>query len=177
MRILFLLTIAIAVTPSRVAHAQERPATVTYGYRVDITVRDASVPAAKPGRRYTMLMEPGSKSVVRLGTKVPYTTSSTQGGGGTVTAQYNYADVGVNIDARIRDVNEKVGLNADLDLSSLVQHEGKSTTTTLPMPTIATSRIWVYALLTPGKPAVIASIDDPVTGHRFDVEATVTKSN
>jgi hypothetical protein len=33
----------------------------------------------------------------------------------------------------------------------------------------------VNATLTPGKPSLVASIDDPVSERKFEVEAVVTK--
>jgi hypothetical protein len=40
-----------------------------------------------------------------------------------VSTQYQYADVGVNIDARLREIGEKLLLSADFDVSTLSQHE------------------------------------------------------
>ena len=43
-----------------------------------------------------------------------------------------------------------------------------------PTPTIAALRIEINDVLMLGKPTLVASIDDPVTMRKFDVEVTVT---
>jgi hypothetical protein len=147
-------------------------------YRVEFNIHDGSDAAAKAGRHYTMLIEANGKGVFKAGNKVPYTTGSFQSGAGApqVATQYNYAEVGVNIDAYLKEVNGRVSLNAMLDLSTLVQPD-KGAAMTPPTPTIAQLRVQINAALNPGKPTVVAAIDDPVTMRKFEVEATITKVN
>jgi len=85
-------------------------------------------------------------------------------------------DIGVNIECRISEINGRVHMKATLDLSTVVQHD-KSNAQVPPMPIIGQLRIEVNALVNPGKPTLVASVDDPVTLRKFDVEATVTKVN
>jgi hypothetical protein len=147
-------------------------------YRVEFNIHDGSDAAAKAGRHYTMLIEANGKGVFKAGSKVPYATGSFQPGAGSpqVATQYNYAEVGVNIDAYLKEVNGRVSLNAMLDLSTLVQPD-KGAAMTPPTPTIAQLRVQINAALTPGKPTQVAAIDDPVTMRKFEVEATITKVN
>ena len=63
----------------------------------------------------------------------------------------------MNIEARLRD-NGRIFLNAGPDGSFLLPHEKN----TAPNPTIASIRVAVNTILSPGKPAMAASIDDPV---------------
>ncbi len=90
--------------------------------------------------------------------------------------QYTYLDTGVNIDCRIVELNGKITLIAQLDISAVHQHD-KAATLNPPNPTVASIRLSARALMTPGKPTQIVSMDDPVTMKRFDVEATVTRLN
>ena len=158
--VLLLSTFAISVS------AQEnREAPL---YRLEFNIHDGSDAAAKTGRRYTMLVEATGKGTFRAGNKVPYITgaaSNTQG------PQYNYAEVGVNIDARLRDISGRIYLSADLDVSTVLPREKDAA----PNPTIASIHISVNTIMSPGKPALVAYIDDPVIKRRFDIEATVTK--
>jgi hypothetical protein len=174
MRISVLLFLAAAVVSPIYVTAQESPRPAgLYVYKVDITIRDASE-TASAGRRYSMLIEGGSKGTFRIGSKVPYTTGTAQSGqAAPVATQYSYADIGVSIDARLREMGSQVGLSADIDVSNLV----KSSTGGVLLPTIGSIRISVNSVLNPGKPTMVASIDDPVTARRFDIEATVTKVN
>lgn len=146
-------------------------------YKVEFNIRDGS-DAAKAGRHYTLVVDSSGKASFRVGEKVPYATNQFQPGVGgsnpVVATQFTFLDVGVNIDCRVRELNGRISLTADLDISNITPPAKGAGTT--PNPTVAAIRIrGVSAMLTPGKPAMVASIDDPVTGRRFEVEATVTK--
>jgi len=174
--VLFLSTLLIPTLP---VSGQEKSGADSGVYKVEFNIHDGSDAAAKTGRRYTIMIEANDKGIFRVGQKVPYATGSFQAGAGTgVTplTQFNYAEIGVNIDCRINEFNGKVRVKATLDLSTIVQPDN----ITVPFPTnpiIGQLRIEVNALVNPGKPTLVASIDDPVTLRKFDVEATVTKIN
>ena len=178
--VLFLTTLLITTIP---VSGQEKGGGADSGvYRVEFNIHDGSDAAAKTGRRYTIMIEANDRGVFRVGQKVPYATGTFQPGVGStganplVATQFNYADIGVNIDCRINEFNGKVRVKATLDLSTVVQHD-KSTAPVPPMPIIGQLRVEVNALVNPGKPTMVASVDDPVTLRKFDVEATVTKVN
>ena len=147
-------------------------------YKVEFNIRDSSSGAAKIARRYTMLIDGSSKGNLRVGAKVPYATGSFTSGlnGVTGSTQYNFADVGVNIDTRLHELNGRISISSDIDVSSLVQFD-KGVASNPPNPTIAQTRVNVNAMVELGKPALIASVDDPVTMRKFDIEVTVTKGN
>jgi hypothetical protein len=174
-----ILALVSLLAPTFPADAQEKTAEPAV-YKVEFAIRDGSQAAAQTGRRYTMVVSASEKGIFRIGEKVPYATSSFQPGvGGTgpqPLMQYTYLDTGVNIECRIRELNGKITLNADLDISAVRQHE-KTDTLNPPNPTVAAIRLGVSTLMSPGKPTQTVSMDDPVTLKRFDVEATVTKLN
>ena len=175
-----LIITAAAAALALPAYSQEKPSSGTAVYRLEFNIHDGSDAAAKAGRRYSQTIELNGKGVFRVGNKVPYATGSMQsgqaGGAQPMVTQYAYADVGVNIDSRLRDAGDKILLTADLDLSTLAQHDRSAGAPVL-TPTIASLHIVANAALTPGKPTIVASIDDPVTMRKFDVEATVTRIN
>lgn len=161
-----------------VVHAQDslgEPAV----YKVEFTIRDASHAAAQTGGHYVLLVGANEKGYFKVGEKVPYATSSFQPGAGAggppPVMQYTYLDTGMNIECRITEMNGKITLIAQLDISA-VQHD-KTVAMNPPNPTVAQIRLSARALMTPGKPLQIVSLDDPVTMKRFDVEAKVTKLN
>jgi hypothetical protein len=135
---------------------------------VEFNIRDGSEAAAKSGRRYAMLIAANGKGTFRVGNRVPFATV------GMPPGQYQYYDVGVNIDCRLGESNGKVDINADIDVSNIVEHE-KGAAAIPPSPTVASIRLSVGTILDLGKPALVASINDPVIMRRFDVEATVMK--
>jgi hypothetical protein len=149
---------------------------------VEFNIRDGSEAAAKSGRRYTMLVDTNGHGTFQIGDKVPYATGSFQPGiGGTginpaVNTQYSYLDTGVNIDCHLRESNGKVALSAQINVATVTRGD-KNAATDPPNPTVASIHIGVSALLNAGKPALLASINDPVTMRKFDVEVTLTKAN
>jgi hypothetical protein len=174
--ILALVTLLAPVLP---APAQEKPGDLAV-YKVEFTIRDGSQAAAQTGRHYAMLVGANEKGYFNVGDKVPYATGSFQpgvgAGGPPPVMQYTYLDTGVNIDCRITEMNGKITLVAQLDISAVHQHD-KAAAMNPPNPTVGQIRLGARALMSPGKPLQIVSMDDPVTMKRFDVEATVTKLN
>jgi hypothetical protein len=183
MRTAVTFILATLLAPVMPGHAQEKKESVEPTvYKVEFTIRDGSDAAAKAGRRYTMFVDTNGKSAFQVGDKVPYTTGAFQPAIGTGTSlrvgtQYTYLDTGVNIDCWLKESNGKLALSANVDISAIVQ-PARSAATDIPNPTVASIRLsGARAVLTPGKPALVASIDDPVTMRKLDVEATVTKVN
>ena len=174
-----ILAVISLLAPVLPAFAQEKPGEPAV-YKVEFTIRDSSQAAAQAGRRYIMLVGANEKGYFNVGDKVPYATSSFQPGAGSAgpppVMHYTYLDTGVNIDCRITEVNSKITLIAQLDISAVQQHD-KAVAMNPPNPTVAQIRLGARALMSPGKPTQIVSMDDPVTNKRFDVEATVTKMN
>jgi hypothetical protein len=148
------------------ALAQEkRDAPMFSVYKVDFTLRDGT-DGGKSARHYTMLIDSDGHGTFRVGNKVPYQTGN---------AQFNYADVGVNIDCRLRDGGAgKVVMMAEFELSAVVP-PAKGAFATPPNPTMSQTRVGVNALLQPGKPVLIAAIDDPMSARRLDIETSVAK--
>lgn len=158
---------------------QDKPAEPAV-YKVEFAIRDGSQAAAQAGRHYNLLVGANEKGFFNVGDKVPYATSSFQpgvgGAGPQPLMQYTYLDTGVNIECRLTEMNGKIMLNAQLDISAIHQHD-KAAAMNPPNPTVAAIRLGVRALMSPGKPTQIVSMDDPVTTKKLDVEATVTRLN
>jgi hypothetical protein len=127
-------------------------------------------------RTYTLLVDTSGRGTLRAGNRVPVVTSSMQPDTGGMTTQYQYFDVGVTIDCRVRETDAgKVVVSSDLDISTVAEPV-KSAGAAPPNPTVTSVRVGgVSAVVAPGRPAVIASIDDPVTSRKLDVIATVTR--
>lgn len=165
--------LAIAAVLPAAAQEDRGPAV----YKVEYRIHDGSDAAGKAGRRYTMLIDPAGRGSFKVGDRIPVATGSFQPGGNNalVNTQFTYLDVGVNIDTKITPAGDKVNLVSNLDLSTLVEHKQQAGGGVLANPTVAQIHLVVNAVVTPGKPTVVASIDDPVTQHRMEVEAVVTK--
>jgi general secretion pathway protein D len=161
-------------------HGQERKPAGPAVYKVEFNFHEGSDAAAKAGRRYTLLVDDDRKATFRIGSRVPVASGSfmpSGGGSPLVNTQYQYLDVGVNIECLVADVNGRLALHGNLDLSSVVKHDPAPGGTNPPNPTVGQTRLELDTMLEPGKPTIVASIDDPVDSRKLQVEATVTKIN
>ncbi|HEY3440775.1 MAG TPA: hypothetical protein VGK29_08495 [Paludibaculum sp.] len=80
----------------------------------------------------------------------------------------NWVEVGVNIDAKVRELNRVYAPRAKLEVTS----EGKPEP--LEQPTIGQMRISVSTTVVLGKTTQVACLDDPVTQRRFEVDALLS---
>ena len=155
------LLVAALLAP--LAAAQARANAV---YKAEFNIRDTGDPAGKSGRKYSLTAAEHVKSTFRIGNRVPVVT-----GGNGGNTQWQYFDLGVNIDCLLSEQEGKIYVHADADLSSPVLSDKNPGGN----PTISQIKINMDTSVTPGKPTVVASFDDPVTARKFEVEVTVTK--
>jgi hypothetical protein len=162
---------AALLCPGLAVRAQDTRENSTY--KVDFTIRDSGDAGGKTGRKYSMLVAAGHKTSFKVGNRVPVPTGSTSTGGTLVNTQFNYVDVGVNIDCMVNDNSSKFALHADLDVSTAVMPEKGPNV--IQVPIVSQIRLNLDTTLAPGKPAIVASFDDPVTSRKFDVDVAITK--
>ena len=167
-----LVLAAALVVPALTLPAQEKKDPGIY--KVEFNIRDAAGAAARPALHYTLLTELNRKAVFRVGNRVPVVSGSTQPGVG-VNTQYTYLDIGVSIDCTIAEVNGKIAMHGNLDLSSVVEHDAAAHGANPPNPTVGQTRLELDTAVAPNKPTVIAAIDDPTNLRHFQVETTVTR--
>ncbi len=95
----------------------------------------------------------------RLGSRIP-----------TGTATTHYVDVGLNATSHVRKYANGVEVTSRLDQSSVSEEEssvGKSD------PVIRQATLENTALLTPGKPVMLGSLDIPGSTRHLDVEVVI----
>ncbi len=132
------------------------------------------VPGLKPG---------GAYSTLRIGVKVPVTTADSKTG----QSQITYIDVGTSIDARVAHADDgKYQADLKVDRSSLYvtardqdgKVVGKEWSDGEPPPSnqpfVRQYRGDVAMLLREGQPSEGTVATDPLTGHVFKVEVTLT---
>jgi hypothetical protein len=140
--------------------AEQKP---IVAYRVEFNVREFEDGKQLNSRKYMMVVAEGDQGMIRVGNKVPYQTGE---------KQYQYHDVGMNIDCRPRDRESGIELNVGVEVSSVVP-QGEAAPTFNPVFRSQSTR--VFPIVTPGKPTVVASMDDVVTNRRYEIEVTATK--
>jgi len=182
MRIIAALAGAALLASFLPLHAQERQDSPYPVYRVEFNIGDSRDAAARGDRHYTLLVKGTTKSVLKVGNRVPVANGSSQPGGGNpavsplVNTQYSYIDIGVNIECLVREMAGRAALHGSIDLSNVMQTTGPAGGSQ-PNPTISQTKLELDATLDLGKPMVIASVDDPVTMRQLTVQATITKVN
>jgi hypothetical protein len=157
--------------------AQDKKEPEPATYKVEFNLRDGAQPGA--ARRYTMILEGKSRGTFRVGNRVPVATQSQDAGKpAVVNIQFSYVDVGVNIGCEVREAaGGQIGVRANLDISSVVPPDKATGQPAGGRPAIGQLNVNIDTLVSPGKPAVVASIDDPVGMRKFDVEVTATRMN
>jgi hypothetical protein len=141
-------------------------------YKVEFNFRDGADAAAMTDRRFTMLVTEAEKTVFKVGSKTPV-ASATGSESGT---QFTYLDVGVNIECTVRATGDRAMLRGSLDMSNLGPSDGP-VVAGVRNPTVRQTKLDLQTTLEFGKPTVVASIDDPLTSRKLQVEATVSKAN
>ena len=120
-------------------------------------------------RDYTMVaVLQGERGTLKIGTRVPVASGGEK--------QFTYIDVGLDIRCLLRE-HEAGKLQAviDLNMSSFALPEQSSNQGGSNMPILRNTSLTVHPVLTPGKPAMVASLDDVNSKKRMQVEVTATR--
>jgi hypothetical protein len=139
-----------AASPTNAAAAAEPPKAPGHVYRLDF--------ALSPGGAYSLTLEEQRNGEIRVGTNIPLST----------TAPAPRQDVGLNLHTSFATIGDDLLLHTNLEMSS-VDEPGAGP--------VAIHRLSAAgdALVSPGKPALINSIEDP-TGHKhYQLTVTATK--
>jgi hypothetical protein len=173
------LASAMLLLPSLPVSAQDKKEPDRATYKVEFNLRDGAQSGATSGRHYTMILEGQGRGTFHIGNRVPVSTQSqSSGAAALVNTQFTYVDIGVSITCTVREADAgKLGMKADFDVSSMLPRDRSADAPVNAGPVIGQLKIDIDTLVVPGKPTVVASIDDPVTMRKFDVEATVSKVN
>jgi hypothetical protein len=121
-------------------------------------------------RDYSLLVEANERgaNTLKIGTKVPIDTGKDS---------YTYTDVGFELRCSAAEtVNNKLAVNVDIGVSNFAipeQNTDPRTSGNRPVLRAVTQR--VSAVVNPGKPQIITSMDDVNSTKRMQVELTATK--
>lgn len=148
-------------------------------YRLEFTVRELDNDKVVNARSYatTLSSDLRHKTSIRVGSRVPLPTSplpkTGTGSPSLVSTQYNFYDVGVNIDASEgRDLgNGQYTLNVNADLSSLVVGNESADS----IPPVVRRTTWQSPVVVPlRKASLVFSSDDPTGQRKMQLHLTVT---
>jgi hypothetical protein len=130
-------------------------------YRVDFLINELDGEKKINARRYSMILTSGDRNQVKIGTRVPVSS----------TPSFQYLDVGTAINCRLSESGDDLVLDVHSDFSSLAGPEEQHSS----QPIVRQFDINGSTLVVLGKPIVIGAMDDPNSNRTFQLEATVTR--
>jgi hypothetical protein len=89
--------------------------------------------------------------------------------------QFQYLDVGMNIDCRFAERDKGLWLYISIDSSSFSLPEEQRAWTVSGQPIVRELRSQLETVVRPGNPILVSSMDDPSSKRRFQLEVTATK--
>lgn len=137
-------------------------------YRMEFTITELVDKKKINTRTYSLVAQQGMLNKLRIGGRMPIAIT---GGSPNLPSQYQYFNVGVNIDCTVREREGLVLLSSVIDVSSVSPERDEQTH----QPVERQVRSEVRTVLSPGKSTVISGMDDPTTRARFEFEVVATK--
>jgi len=132
-------------------------------YRLEFSVREVENGKRSNSRNYMMMAEEGNWGRIRIENNVPYQSEE---------KNYQYRQVRMYIDCRPREGEGSVALEIHVDFSSIAAQTEEAPAF---HPLIRTDRTEVQSVVTPGKPTLVATMDDVSSNRRYEIEVTATK--
>jgi hypothetical protein len=105
-------------------------------------------------------------SWMKVGTRVPVTMKENE---------VQYLDVGLNISCNVNEQADRFIVFTDLDISSFALPEQGTDPHNSAMPVLRNIKQHFNTIVTPGKPAVVTTMDDINSKKRMQVEVTATR--
>jgi len=176
-RVLLVVALVLPLPLSAQEVKTERPRQV---YKLDYVIAELESGKRVDAREYTMLIEgdremPRSPAArLRVGNRIPIATGVNPATG---QSQFQYIDVGVNIDALARYASDTtVGLKTTVEVSSVVVGGGEADKVKVAPGQVVTRnfRTENEALLPLGKPMVLFTLDEPNSKRSFQIQVTAT---
>jgi len=138
-------------------------------YRVEVKINELEKGKTVNTRSYLMVMAKSkgrdyAMGRIRVGSRVPYATK---------TGEFQYQDVGMNIDCDLYPLDaDHVQGQLTVASSGLVSREQVSPVNTNP---VFRNLNWQGSpTVVLGKPTVVSEVDDVTSDHRYQIEITVT---
>jgi type II secretory pathway component GspD/PulD (secretin) len=143
--------------------------TVSGPYRLTYTFIEMDGEKRIGSQHYAVVLDSDSKISLRLGTKVPITTS--QGSGNFPNQQQiSYIDIGLSIDVRLRQFANGLELETHVAQSALESQESSTKD-----PVVRQTDLDSSALLREARPVVLGMLDTPESTHRLEIQVELTK--
>lgn len=173
---MLMLVLVLALTVGAMAQDNEkkgstdaaRPDNAWSFYKLDLTVREMDGAKVLNSRTYNISQRVEDWGQLRVGSRVPVVTLA---GEGARPTQWQYIDIGLNMDSRLREKDGTVMMDWRLELSSVAAENTPGTN----QPVIRNVKNNGQTVLAVGKSTLMSSVDDLSSTHKFVFEVTATK--
>lgn len=140
----------------------------TKPYRLVWTISEMDAGKQVGTQHFAMVLLAGGRTTMKLGSKVPVVTGSYSGSSAaSVQTQFQYIDVGLNIDAFLEDVGNGLRLKSKVEQSSVADEK---LTGDVREPIIRQAVMEGTSLVSLHKPLRLGSLDVPGSTRHLDIE-------
>ncbi len=153
-----------ASTPATALNAVQ---SASKAYRLTWTITDVDGGKRIGTQHFAMVVVSGTKTEVKLGSRVPIATGSANAASPLVQRQFTYLDVGLNIEAYVDEVANGMKLRSKVEQSGVVEDKSSAD---LHEPVIRQTRMEGTSLVMLGKPLTLGSLDVPGGTRHLDIE-------
>ena len=135
-------------------------------YRVTYTLTEGG----NAPQHLVLLVTPGKKTMLKQGTRVPIMTGSYGTATDSSNTQFQYQDVGLNIEASLDGYGEGMKLRTKIEDTSVAEEKSN---VGIQDPLLRQSVLESESTIVSGKPIVLGSVEIPAGGRHFEVSAAV----
>jgi len=139
-------------------------------YRLTYTITEIDDGKRVGTQHFSMVLVSGQRTTMKQGSKIPVATGSYETGTATSQTQFTYLDIGLNFDATLDESANGVRLRSKAEQSSLGADKSIAG---VQEPVIRQTVLEGTAVLTPGKPLILGSLDIPDSTRRLDIEVVM----
>jgi len=136
-------------------------------YRLTYTITDSDGGKRIGAQHLVLLAALGEKLDLKQGSKVPIVTGTTEAGGSSQNSQVTYVDIGLKIEAYLEGETEGLRLRTKVEQSILAEEKSAGS---VQDPVIRQDVLEETAILVPGKPLVLGSLDLPGSTRKQEIE-------
>jgi len=140
-------------------------------YRLTYTITEVDDGKRVGTQHFSMVLVSGQRTTMKQGTKIPVATGTvSETGSASTQTQFTYLDVGLNFDATLDESVNGIRLRSKAEQSSLGTDKSIAG---VQEPVIRQTVLEGTAVLTPGKPLILGSLDIPDSIRRLDIEVVM----
>jgi hypothetical protein len=137
-------------------------------YRLDFVLTEFESGKKVNTRSYQMVLHSnGARQSARVGSRVPIAT-------GAGSMQFQYMDIGVNIDARLRGPDDDLSLEGNIEVSGITM-PAAGADAVHSNPVVRQSKVSFDSAITMGKAITVASLDEVDGPRRLQIDVTATR--